>query len=427
MSFESTAHYLNTTSLSVPTNVDVDLGSGTVNATMTSFSLKELICSLLAGNGLKLPNLQICLKINIGRLLGLSGLPSQLQAALANVENALDDFIAHTNIDNVLGRLNAALAEFAAIANMINFCGSPIQPISIPNVLRDIFGSFIGKGKELLDKLGSMLDSDIGGCISTSGSVNFGIFQGGLLKELGEYLDEFGNFTGPQADLDRIVNELNTLASDLQNLMKFENNFKSTSSNGGSVFTSGPQRVHTGVGVAIDTANMTLADGQRYASNLKGLYDNLSQYEIDEAGNSVFDYILEPELIAKLAAQDDPTVPIAERDPVYDHCGRIIGYTTSVSQPVSTQSTGAPVENIVQPATTGLKESGAVVAQSPSTTTNLAKTNTIVKTSVPQTTKGKSGDKRGDIATDGDYIYIAHADYDGETDIWTRAKLESWV
>lgn len=426
MSFSSTAEYLNTTSLSVPTSVDIDLGTGTVSATQTSFSLKELICSLLAGNGLKLPNLQICLKINIGRLLGLGGLPAQLRSALANVESALDDFIAHTNIDNILGRLNAALAEFAAIANMINFCGSPIQPISIPNVLRDIFGSFLGKGKELLDKLGTMLDQDVGFCIGGDGKFNAGVFKGGLLADIGSFIDEFGNWTGPQADLDRIVAELNTLANSIRDQIKLENNFKSTTSNGGSVFTTGPQRVHTGVGVAIDTENLTLADSQRIASNLKGLYDNLNQYEVDDAGNNIFDYILEPELIAKLAASDDPTVPISNREPVYDHCGRVIGYTTSTQQPVADRSTGGPVENVTQPAATGLRESGTVVTAPPSTTTNLANTNPIVKSSVPQTQIGRPGDKKGDIATDGDYIYIAHADYDGSTNIWSRAQLSSW-
>lgn len=417
--------YINRTTIDIPTSVTADVTSGTITATTTGFSLKELICGLLAGNGLKLPNLQICLKINIGRLLGISGLPADLKNALANAEAALDNFIAHTNIDNVLARLNAAIAEFAAIANMINFCGTPIMPRAIPNVLRDAMGSFLGPGKALLDKLGTMLDSDIGGCIGLGGGFNPDVFTSGLLKDIGQYIDDIANM--PEDVRNRIVGELNAFASDMENLIKFENNFKGVdgpSGNGGSTFA--PSRVHTGVGVAIDTTALTLADGQRIASNIKGLYDSLNAYEVDEDGRNIFDYLLEPELIAKLQDNTPPVYPLNVREPVYDHCGRIIGYTTTNVQTEEQTSTGSPVVNEIQPAVTGLKESGAVVTSPPAATINLAQTNPIVKSSVPSTPLGKAGDKNGDIATDGEYIYIAHSDYDGVTNIWTRAQLNSW-
>ena len=129
--------YLNSTKLDIPTGkFDVDTETGTVTPQTQSYSLKEIICSLLAGNGIKLPNLQICLKVNIGRL--IPEIPAgleDLQNALKEAEAALDEFIAHTNIDNALERLNAAVAEFAAIANMINFCGTPVVPRAIPNAV----------------------------------------------------------------------------------------------------------------------------------------------------------------------------------------------------------------------------------------------------------------------------------------------------
>lgn len=423
-SFQSAADYLNTTSLTVPTAIDVDLGSGTVSASTTSFSLKELICALLAGNGIKLPNLQICLHINIGRLLNIQGILGPLYNALAAAEAALEAFIAHTNLDNLLNRLNSALAEFAAIASMINFCGGPVQPIEIPNVLREIFGAFLGKGKELLDKLGKMFDLQIGLCIGGDGKFNAGVFESGILKEIGDYIDPVtGIFDAPQNVIDDFVTRINAFVNDLNNLMDGENNYSATVSNGGSSFVSEP-RVNTNVGVAIDVENITFSDAQRYASNLKGLYDNLSAYEIDDEGRNIFDYILEPELIAKLSASDDPTVPLAERVPVYDHCGRIVGYTVSEIQTVSDRSTGAAPSVIAQPGVDGIRESGIKVSAPPATTTDLTNTNPVVKPSVPDSPYGKPGDKRGDIATDGDYIYIAHDDYtDGLSEIWNRTAL----
>ena len=166
--------YINGTKVDIPTGqVDVDVNDGTITAQTQSYSLKEIICSLLAGNGIKLPNLQICLKVNLGRLIPeIPDALADLRGASEDAEKALDDFIAHTNIDNALGRLNSAVAEFAAIANMINFCGTPVVPRAIPNVLRDAMGSFIGAGKGILDTLGTMADGDIGGCIGTDGRFN---------------------------------------------------------------------------------------------------------------------------------------------------------------------------------------------------------------------------------------------------------------
>lgn len=420
--FKDAAHYLNTTSIDIPTNVVTDIGTGGVTVASTSLTLKEIICSLLAGNGLKLPNLQICLKVNIGRLLGLQGLPGALRSELLKMDQAMEEFIAHTNIDNVLARLNSVLAEITAISNMINFCGTPAQPITIPNLLRDVFGSFTGKGKDLVDKLGTMLDSDVGGCLGGSG-FNVGVFQGGLLKDIGDLIDIDGNWIGSNADLDRITTELSSLNTDFKNLMRVENNFKGTTSSGGSVFTT-EQRVHTDIGVAIPT-DPSFAEAQRIASNLKAVYDSLNKYPVDDAGNNIFNYLLEPELIARLEADIDPTIPVSDRQPVYDYCGRITGYTESASS-VEQRSTGAPVEIIEQPGVQGIQESGTVVSTSPSTTTNLSNTNPIVKTTVPTTPIGSSGDKKGDIRTDGGYIYIASADYDGQTQIWTRAQLNSW-
>ena len=252
--FETAANYLKNTNVDLVTSATVDVGTGEVETTTTSMSLREIICSLLAGGGIKLPNLQLCLKINLGRLLGIPGIPPELYKALAEADAALDEFIAHTNIDNVLGRLNAAIAEFAAIANMINFCGTPINPKPIPNVLKEIFGSYLGAGKSILDKLGTMLDSDIGGCTS-GGGFNAGIFQNGILKSLGDLITQFGSLANaPQSVIDGLVNELNAFSSDMKNLVTLENNFSGTNSNGGSSFAdASAQSTHTGVGTAIDS------------------------------------------------------------------------------------------------------------------------------------------------------------------------------
>ena len=372
------SEYLNRTTIDVPTGVTVE-SDGTVTPQTQSYSLKEIICSLLAGNGIKLPNLQICLKVNIGRLIPeIPEALGEIKEALEEAEAALDDFIAHTNIDNALGRLNAAVAEFAAIANMINFCGTPVVPRAIPNVLRDSMGSFTGAGKDILDTLGTMADSDIGGCIGTDGNFSPDLFTGGLLKQLGDNID---NLLGmPQSLKDSILSDLNGFSNDIKNLIEFENNFKGTESNGGSVFAP-TTRVNTNVGVAVDQDNMTLAKSQQYASNLQSLYNSLKAYAVDQQGNNIWYYLLEPEMIARLENDGDPSIPLSDLIPVKDECGRIISYTTNITQAVQELSVGGPAETTAQPGAAGMAESGAKVYPSPANTTNLSRTGGTPSTS----------------------------------------------
>ena len=370
--------YLNSTKVDIPTGkFEVDPETGTVTAQTQSYSLKEIICSLLAGNGIKLPNLQICLKINLGRL--IPEIPAgleDLKEALEEAEKALDEFIAHTNIDNVIGRLNAAVAEFAAIANMINFCGTPVIPRAIPNVIKDSMGSFLGAGKDVLDTLGTIADSDIGGCIGPDGNFKPDLFTGGLLKQLG---DNFNNLLGmPEALKQSIINDLNAFKTDIENLIEFENNFEGTQGTGGSMFAP-VDRVNTGVGMAVDP-NLTLTKSQQYASNLQSLYNSLKGYPVDAAGNDIFYYLLEPEILAKLQNNGDVTVPLAQREPVYDHCNRITGYTERTIQAVTESSIGAEKLNTIQPGVTGLAESGVVLTSPPATTTNLGSGGTTTTT-----------------------------------------------
>lgn len=419
---ESVSDYLNRTTIELPTGVSADLSNGTIITSTTGFNLKEVICSLLAGNGIKLPNLQLCLKINLDRILNIDAITGPLRNALRAAEEALEAFIAHTNIDNVLSRLNSAIAEFAAIANMINFCGTPVTPRAIPNVLRDTMGSFLGKGEELLNRLGTIIPSEIGGCISTQGGFNSDIFTGGILKDLSQWLDDVKSM--PKEVMDSFVTELQGFASDIKNLIKFENNFKSVEEKGGSSFTT-MTSLHTGVGMAIDPEAMTFAESQRIAGNLKGLYDSLSAYEVDEEGKNIFDYLLEPSLIDKLKNEDTNDVPLEEKEPVYDHCGRVVGYTITNRQPQPEKSQGAPAQPVKQPATSAIDETKTVVTSSPSDTVNLTYPNPVVSANAPATPIGSAGDRKGDIRTDGEWIYIAIEDYDGVTPVWNRAKL-SW-
>ena len=72
-----------------------------------------------------------CLSVNLKAMLGINGLQQQLKNALSKLDVGVDKFLQHTGINSILSRLNSALGEITQIANMVNFCGKPITPISI--------------------------------------------------------------------------------------------------------------------------------------------------------------------------------------------------------------------------------------------------------------------------------------------------------
>ena len=327
-----------------------------------SFTLRELLCSVLAGNGFKLPNLQICLHANIAELLGIPNLQAELAQALGQLQGALESFMDHTKIDDVLGRLNSVLSEAQQVANLLNFCAVPMDPIAIPNLLERAFGSFLGAGKSIIDAIGSMASEDVCACIGTGG-FNSNVFGGGILGKIADNIEAINLGNLGQSIIDDIKNEVNAVANSISSLINFENNIGGAYSQGGSQFST--PGCNSEVGVMHNSAGGGLAGNARIASTLKSVYDNLAgypvqyQYNRNPAGGSmigsigtgeikeypnIFYLLLDPEMIDLLDNLDDPTPRISNQNPVYDYCGNIIGYTANYTErPIEKSEGDVPV------------------------------------------------------------------------------------
>jgi hypothetical protein len=341
------------------------------------FTLRELICNLLAGRGLKLPNLQICLSVNIKAILdalGISGLISSVQQklydALGKLEKAFNDFMTHTGIENVLGRINQVLAEVTQIANMINFCGKPLTPIAIPNVLENAMQSFLGKGKALIDRIGTMIPSQIGGCLNFDGGFNPNLFSDGILHEIITHWDRIITNTfdpigteGPNVftvnDLERIISDIDSVVVDIRDLINDENNITGTTDLGGSSFDETPRPVNTELGVLHNPDSVGIQGNTRIASSLKSCYERLAGYPVvDSQGrvyDNIFQLILDDDMIELLRNPTNPRPFVGEQQPVFNYCGEIIGYTPVVTQQEQEKSRGEEPQPIPQP---GFKANG---------------------------------------------------------------------
>jgi hypothetical protein len=358
-----TRHHLSGTKAS-----GTDAFRGVVSAEY-SFTLRELLCGLLSGNGVKLPNVQLCLHTNIAALLNLPNIQGDLRDALNELQDGVEAFMDHTKLDNVLGRLNGVLGEAQNVANMINFCKTPVDPIAIPNMLERAMGSFLGAGKAITDDIGSIATNDMCACISADGSFNTNVFNGGIL---GRLADNIGRITSGDllaSEIDIFKNDIKSIKSTISNLISFENDIGGSFSRGGSQFATPDANCNSEIGILHNSASGGIAGNARLVSQLKSLYDRLGGYPVqyskghsttspqsghqyDSNGDrvfgeetiefpNIFSVLLDQELLDILLRNDDPQPDVDSQTPVYDYCGNIIGFTQNFQQRETEASEGS--------------------------------------------------------------------------------------
>lgn len=311
-------------------------------------NLKEIICSLLAGRGLLLPNIQICISLNLKELLGslIGTIQDTLYNALVSLDQAFDRFMDHLKLDEVLGRINNVIAEITNIANMINFCSAPINPIRIPNVLETAMDSFLGAGRSIVDSIGQIAPDQIGGCL-IDGSFNGSIFQGGILQKISNNINDL------DAIADTLINDINSVVTEIDDLIDRENSVQTNYDQGGSDLSESPRSTHDGIATLFNAQDEGIQGATGAAFKLKGIYDNLGSYPVQDSDGNVYNNILElicdADLLRILRRVTSPEPTIAEQIPVRNYCGEIIGYTQQISQQSDQNSVGTVPQVIDQP------------------------------------------------------------------------------
>ena len=333
-----------------------------------SFTLRELLCGMLSGNGLKLPNVQLCMHANINSLLGIPGLQSELHDALTDLVGGIEQFMDHTKLDSVLGRLNGVLAEAQNVANLINFCATPVNPIAIPNMLERAMGSFLGAGKDIIDQIGGIAPENVCACIGPSG-FNASVFNGGILGTIANNIGDINAGNLGQSVIDSLRADIASVTGGITNLINFENNINGSYAQGGSQFATPDSGCNTQIGVLHNSNTGGVGGNARLVSQLKSLYDRLGAYPVqyslgsgtsttgtghqyDSNGDrilqgevveypNIFHLLLEDSLLEIIQRDDDPNPTVDNQTPVYDYCGNIIGYSSNFAQRETTNSDGS--------------------------------------------------------------------------------------
>lgn len=298
------------------------------------FTMRELICNLLAGHGLKVPNLQVCIQVNLKALLKdpiVDLLGEDFKEALETLKNTMDKFLDHTNLENVLSRMNEVLSEATQVASMINFCATPIDPKAITNLLEQIMQSYLGAGEDLMNAIGQMLPDQVISCLNSDGTFNSNLFADGVLGEISQKWDRITSGEILDTEIESFNARLKQIDTDLRSLMQFENNISGAYAKGGSIGAQTDAGVNKRMGVLHNPDSISVAENARLAAMLKSFHDQLAGYPV--IGNdgtqydNIFELILEPDFIEKINKEQDPEPRVVEQGPpIRNYCGDIIGY-----------------------------------------------------------------------------------------------------
>ena len=352
-----------------------------------SYNLKDMICALLAGQGLLLPNLQICLTVALDEILK-NPLQGELKDALESLRDSMDSFNEHTGIDNVLKNLNGVISEVAAIGSMINFCADPVNPKSIPNMLEGAFGSFLGKGSDILNAIGAIGPDNMCACVGLDGKFNFSSLNSGALKTISDNLSDILDGSFAAGSLSSLISSINSNVNDLESLISLEGLLNGAYSNGGSSLHGGECSSQLGLprsqGVGTSFKG-GVKDATNVANNLSATFDKLGGYPVagiagtgmaGQEFNNIFEVLVEPEMLALLKKGNNYDALIQEKTPIYDYCGNITGYSTTTLHGEATPTSGTTVVSQTAPGAIGSigettaasgEESGATTSPSSGT------------------------------------------------------------
>lgn len=363
-------------------------GARIVGVAEYSFTMRELMCGMLSGNGIKLPNLQIGLNCSLEALLQAPlDMQSEVFAALDQVHGALNDFMDHTKLDNVINRANLVLAEAQQVASLLNFCAKPIDPIAIPNMLERGFGSFLGPGQKIMNGIGKTLPGV--SCTLCGQSFNPGAFVGGFLGEIGKRIDDILAGTLPINEINSLVAQAAALRAEVTNLINFENNITGAYDLGGSSFSL-PEfgcKNSDRVGVLHNPSSGNVASNANVANSVKSLYDNLAGYPVQyidpESGNveeynNIFELLFDDEILDILKRNDDPEPTVSNQVPIYDYCGNIKGFREVFEQQGQQISDGTVPESVT--GNPGVNAGGFDTFETTGNTTTISNTTLVYNT-----------------------------------------------
>lgn len=360
--------------------------------------IKDIVCAILFGgiNNMLKGNL-LCVNLDLEQLLD-EPIVADLKAELLDLKNDLKALEEMSGIKDVLGRVNQAVAEVQNLLALDGLCKIPLKAPKIPDILNSTIDAEFNNANAILNDIGKLAKPKL--CIDAKGGLNTGSYKpGSILADIQKHLKNATAIPGQQlnilkkrltqvsAGLKASVNR--QLFPDFRHKADLTTGKKYAKGGAGVILASKAEqqklfaKIRTDSGTpagllawqqvsampgasaeeivasyppgdsslkdAVGTAQ-TLISGMKktasYPSTVNGI-----------ASANVWPGVLGPDLYAMAVAAMSPQDPLfVQQDPLYDYCGKFVGYNETVITGDSNYKGGdAKADAVIDPPTTNFE------------------------------------------------------------------------
>jgi hypothetical protein len=329
-------------------------------------SMKDIICAILFG-GLKnmLKGPLLCVSADLDKLISeYTDLPNlkDLKDDLKELKDQLRAAEDALGIKEGLGRVNGAIAEVQSLLALNGLCAIPMKAPPITDVLGQVIDSEFAEMNSILNDLGRLSKPEL--CLSGNGGLSTGSYNpksilGSIQKHLSRMEDIPSNALSTFKKRIQGVGKALKKSVDRQLFPDFRHKHNLVT---GKPYVPGQTYVQAGLAApGSPNANtpvpvITLAPAPPRANQWNGPYPpadapNLKEataqaqvivasvgktasYPVDSNGvrsQNIWPGMLGPDLYALAVTALTPQDPLfAQKEAIYDYCGKLVGYTADI-------------------------------------------------------------------------------------------------
>jgi len=309
--------------------------------------IKDIICAILFGgiNNLLKGNL-LCVKADLDALItnntNLPGL-ADIKQELKNVRDQIHALEDISGIKDTIGRVNQAIAEVQSLLALDGLCKIPLKAPAIPDIIKQVTDAELNEANAILNDLGRLSKPQL--CIDGAGGLNTGSYNpDSILGSIQKHLNRMGDI--PSQQINVMKNRLKGIENALRksiNRQLFPDFRHKTDLTTGSAYVAGSSAITLAAPPPLanqwnppyppqDIPN--LKDATSVAQALVSNVGKTASYPASVNGirhENIWPGLVGPTVYSLAVNALTPQDPFyAQQEPVYDYCGKLVGYTSTV-------------------------------------------------------------------------------------------------
>jgi hypothetical protein len=309
--------------------------------------IKDIICAILFG-GLKnmLKGPLICVSADLDKLISeYTDLPNlkDLKDDLKELKDQLKAAEDALGIKDALGRVNGAIAEVQSLLALDGLCAIPMKAPPITDVLGQVIDSEFAEMNSILNDLGRLAKPEL--CLSGDGGLSTGSYNpnsilGSIQKHGGKMADIPENALASFKKRIQGVTKALKKSVDRQLFPDFrhKHNLLTGKPYAGEAnvvtLAPPPPLANQWNGPYPPTTTPNLKEATSQAQIIVASVGKTASYPVDSNGirsQNIWPGMLGPDLYALAVTALTPQDPLfAQKEAIYDYCGKFVGYTANI-------------------------------------------------------------------------------------------------